>query len=194
MQMKLFGFLTILLTLPLAACQSSEDIASVTSAVPVAHTITADAAGPISPQTPYSSAALGKLFPEGRLETITVADESGVVAALTVFEGGLQVFQVLPASDGSTIRTVHGSGLAVAGPGGERLGDSFAQTGVSRSDCTVGTGAWAGMAICASRQAPNVRFVFDNGGWDGSGSELPPQNFLAKGKLQRIVWVPQHAS
>lgn len=162
------------------------------SVLPVAYAIDADSAGPIDATTGYSRSALKALFPEHRIDVISTADEHGVVNALTVFQDGLQTLMVLPTSNGREIRAVHGAGLAVAGPGGERLGMSFAELGIDRRDCRVGSGPWAGMAICQSRYAPNVSLVFDNGGWDQPG-ELAPLASLREGRLQRIVWTPPGA-
>lgn len=173
-----------------AGCDQQVVETAALTTVPVAYTVTAERAGPIDPGTQYSPAAIRRLFPDGDLETVRTADEAGVIHAITVFEDGLQLFQILPDDSGREIRAVHGSGLAIAGPRGERLGMAFANTGLSREACTVGTGAWAGMAVCRHPAAANVRLVFDNGGWEGPATELAPQRNLASGRLHRIVWEP----
>jgi hypothetical protein len=183
-------YFAVFALLPALAACNGEEPPAVTSVIPVSYTISAAAAGPITPDTPYSSAAFRKLFPNERIDVISTADEDGVVDALTVFSDGLQVMMVIPDKAGKAIKAVHGSGLAVAGPGGERLGMTFRQVGMSRNSCEVGTGPWLGMAVCAEASAPNVLLVFDNGGWNGSPNELAPASSLAEGKLQRIVWVP----
>ncbi len=180
--------------LAVASCIESGVDTEVLRAVPVAYTISPERAGPIDGTTAYSTAALRQLFPDSDLETVRTADESGVIHAITVFQDGLQVFQILPDASGREIRAVHGSGLAIAGPSGERLGATFRETGARRADCSVGRGAWSGMAVCAHPRASNVRLVFDNGGWDGPDSELAPQSHLASGRLHRIVWQPPRAS
>lgn len=177
----------------LAACNGEAPPAA-SSVIPVAYTITASAAGPIGPDTPYSTAAFRSLFPNERIDVISTADEDGVVDALTVFADGLQVMMVIPEPGGKTIKAVHGSGLAVAGPQGERLGMTFREAGMRRENCQVGSGAWAGMAVCTEPGAPNVHLIFDNGGWNGSPSELAPASALAEGKLQRIVWIPRRGA
>jgi hypothetical protein len=180
--------------LGIAGCdQQLVDTAAI-GALPVTYAVTAERAGPIDGGTQYSPAAIRQLFPDGDLETVRTADEDGVIHAITVFEDGLQVFQILPDDAGGVIRSVHGSGLAIAGPGGERVGTTFAESRINREACTVGSGAWAGMAVCPHPRAPNVRLVFDNGGWDGPNGELAPQRFLANGRLHRIVWEPPRAS
>lgn len=176
--------------LPLLAACGGEEAPAVASVIPVSHRISDQQAGPITGSTPYSAAALRQLFPDQRIDVIATADEDGVVNALTVFDDGLQVMMAIPAPGGRTIKAVHGSGLAVAGPNGERLGMSFRQIGVDRSACRVGTNAWAGMAVCQARGTRNVYLVFDNGGWNGPPNELAPAATLAQGQLQRIVWVP----
>lgn len=176
--------------LPLLTACGGDDAPAAASVIPVSHRITDQQAGPITPGTAYSAAALRQLFPNERVDVIATADEDGVVNALTVFDDGLQVMMAIPASGGRTIKAVHGSGLAVAGPNGERLGMTFRQIGVDRSACRVGTNAWAGMAVCQSRGTRNVFLVFDNGGWNGPPNELAPASTLAQGQLQRIVWVP----
>ncbi|MEJ8571350.1 DUF1131 family protein [Microbaculum marinum] len=158
--------------------------------IPISYTITAESAGPITPETGYSAATFRQLFPNERIDVISTADEDGVVSALTVFSDGLQVMMIIPERSGGGIKAVHGSGLAVAGPNGERLGMTFRQAGISRDSCSVGHGPWLGMAVCTARGAPNVRLVFDNGGWNGSPNELAPASSLAEGELQRIVWIP----
>lgn len=176
--------------LPLLTACGGDEAPAAASVIPVSHRITDQQAGPIVPGTSYSAAALRQLFPNERIDVIATADEDGVVNALTVFDDGLQVMMAIPAPGGRAIKAVHGSGLAVAGPNGERLGMTFRQIGVDRSACRVGTNAWAGMAVCRSRGASNVFLVFDNGGWNGPPNELAPAATLAQGQLQRIVWVP----
>ena len=80
----------------LVACGGDEQ-PSVTSVVPVSYTISSAAAGPITPDTPYSTATMRKLFPNERIDVISTADEDGIVNALTVFSDGLQVMMVIPA-------------------------------------------------------------------------------------------------
>jgi Protein of unknown function (DUF1131) len=183
-------YLAFLALLPVLAGCGGDEPPAASSVIPVSYSITANAAGPITADTPYSAATFHKLFPNERIDVVATADEDGVVNAMTVFSDGLQVMMVIPASGGKTIKAVHGSGLAVAGPNGERLGMTFKQSGMSRNDCQVGTGPWLGMAVCNARGAPNVALVFDNGGWNGSPNELAPAASLAEGKLQRIVWLP----
>jgi hypothetical protein len=173
-----------------AACDRETVSSAALSTIPVSYTVSTERAGPIVPGTPYSASAIRRLFPDADLETVRTADEAGVIEAFTVFEDGLQVFQILPDGSGSHIRAVHGSGLAIAGPDGERLGTRFAETRLSREACMTGSGPWAGMAVCRHSRAPNVRLVFDNGGWDGPATELPPRATLANGRLHRIVWEP----
>lgn len=180
----------ISLVLGLSACAGQAP--SVTAILPVAYAIDANAAGPITATTPYARSELKSLFPGQRIEVISTADESGIVNALTVFQDGLQTLMIIPTGNGRNIRAVHGAGLAVAGPGGERLGMSFGELGIDRADCRVGSGPWAGMAVCQSRYAPNVRLVFDGGGWD-EPSTLAPDANLRNGELQRIVWTPPGA-
>ena len=181
----------LFLGMALAACtpQSSSPVAG---AIPVAYAISADSAGPIGATTGYSRSGLQALFPGDRIEVIQTASEEGVVSALAIFEEGLQTLLVLPSAGGSGIKAVHGAGLAVAGPGGERLGMSYGELGIDRSDCRVGRGPWAGMAVCRSRIAPNVSLVFDPGDYNDPG-ELAPESSLRKGELQRIVWTPPGA-
>ncbi len=184
--------LVVLISVALALAGCVSEAPPATSVVPVAYAINAELAGPITATTPYSRSAIQKLFPGQRVEVIQTAEESGIVSALTVFQDGLQTLMILPDSSGSGIRAVHGAGLAVAGPGGERLGMTFGELGMSRSDCRVGGGPWAGMAICKSRDAPNVTLVFDNGGWKDP-TTLAPASSLKDGDLQRIVWTPPRA-
>ncbi|ESR22743.1 DUF1131 family protein [Lutibaculum baratangense] len=183
------------LGLALAGCASEggpPSVSSATSIMPVAYAIEADSAGPITATTSYSRQALQALFPGDRIDVIQTADETGVVSALTIFEEGLQTLMVIPTSNRREIKAVHGAGLAVAGPGGERLGMTFRELGMDRGTCRLGQGPWVGMAVCRSRQAPNVSLVFDPGEWS-EPNELAPAEVLAEGRLQRIVWSPPGA-
>lgn len=187
-------YLTIVPVLAILAGCNGDEQPTASSVIPVTYKISAGAAGPITADTPYSAATFHKLFPNERIDVISTADEDGVVNAMTIFDEGLQVMMVIPEKSGKTIKAVHGSGLAVAGPNGERLGMTFREVGMSRNSCEVGSGPWAGMAVCTEGNAPNVYLVFDNGGWNGSPGELAPASALADGKLQRIVWVPKRGA
>lgn len=181
------------IALLLAACDREAVSTAVLVDLPVGHTITAESAGPIDGTTDYSTTALGRFFPGAEMETTRTADETGVVEAIAIYEEGAQVFQVLPNESGTEIRAVHGTGVIVSGPGGERPGTVFADTALSRDDCVPGEGPWSGMAVCRHPDTANVRFVFGDDGWNGSGA-LPPNRMLARGQLHRIVWEPSGAS
>ncbi|WP_237154898.1 DUF1131 family protein [Oryzibacter oryziterrae] len=139
--------------------------------------------------TPYSAKAIQASMPGFEATPVTMATESSEsVSALALFQDGLQVMQVLPGSNGQ-IGAIHGVSERLAGPNGERIGMSFREARMSRSDCREGQGNWLGMAICKARNAPNVSFVFSVPGYISS-SGLPDDATLATATLQRMIWVP----
>lgn len=138
----------------------------------------------LDPGLPYSEASIEAALPGFDASAITMATETDTRSALALFREGLQVVQVLPAVDG-TIGSVHGVSTQIRGPGGERIGMTFAETRVDPATCRIGSGNWFGMPICTSRVAPNVSLVFATTGFTAS-----PTDAMASATLERIIWTP----
>lgn len=145
--------------------------------------------GGLNAQTGYGPKAIGAALPGYSIETIQTAGENGTQWTYAAFLDGLQMVQIFKGSGGK-IGIVHGVGDAMAGPNGERLGMTFAQSGLPRSSCRVGKNLWRGMAICKARNSQSVSLVFAISGYGGPFDRLPAANDLQSATLQRILWTP----
>src|SRR5690606_22349289 len=117
--------------------------------------------------TPYSEKAIQAALPGFTTEGLQSAVENGTEWVIGAFNSdGFQVLQVFKGS-GGRVREVHGVTHHLQGPNGERIGMTFAQAGLSASDCRVGENLWRGMAICKARRTPNVTLVFAISQYDG---------------------------
>ncbi|MFD1694918.1 DUF1131 family protein [Roseibium aestuarii] len=180
-----------------AACSPSADFqsASGSSAALVSNVtliqISNDAVGGITPDTPYNAKAIEAALPGMTTEGVQTAVESNTEWVTAAFNSdGFQVLQVFKGADGK-VREVHGVTHHLAGPNGERIGQSFYQIGMNRRDCRVGKDLWRGMAICNAKKAPNVKLVFAIPEYTGPWDQLPPDIALQDSQLQRILWQPQ---
>ncbi|MCV6548356.1 MAG: DUF1131 domain-containing protein [Cohaesibacter sp.] len=151
--------------------------------------ITDHGVGGLISQTGYGPKAIGKALPGYTIETIQTAGENGTQWTYAAFLDGLQMVQVFKGSGGK-IGVVHGVGDSISGPNGERLGMSFAQSGLSRSACRVGKNLWRGMAICQAKNTQSVSLVFAISGYAGPFDRLPKNSDLGTASLQRILWTP----
>lgn len=151
--------------------------------------ITAQGAGGLNGDTAYSNKAIEEALPGFATQPIQIAVEDHTLWTTGVFHDGFQVLQVLKGKGGK-IGDVHGVSYHLTGPNGERIGMTFAQSGMSTGDCRVGVDLWRGMAICTARGAPNVKLVFTIAGFEGPFDRLPPNDQLADANLQRIIWSP----
>ncbi|SNY92744.1 Protein of unknown function [Cohaesibacter sp. ES.047] len=143
----------------------------------------------LTPETRYGPKSIGEAMPGFEIETIQTAGETGTQWTYAAFLDGLQIAQIFKGENGK-IGVVHGVGDAVAGPNGERLGMTFAQSGLSRRSCRVGTKLWRGMAICDARNSEKIKLVFAIAEFDGPFDRLAPSSELDRATLQRILWVP----
>jgi len=75
----------------------------------------------------------------------------------------------------------------IRGPGGERVGMSFAESGGRRLDCKPGHDEWSGMAVC-SDAARRMRYVYAVEAYRGPDGVLPDAATLAEARLVRMVW------
>ena len=145
--------------------------------------------GALGASTAYSAKSIEAAMPGYEVSSVTMATESSEsVSALALFKDGLQVLQVLPAQ-GGRIAAVHGVSERIVGPNGERIGMSFREARMARSDCREGNGNWLGMAICHAHNAPSVSFVFSVPGYISTVG-LPDDATLATASLQRMIWTP----
>jgi hypothetical protein len=144
----------------------------------------------LDPSTAFSTKAIQAAMPGYQVSAVTMATESSEsVSALAVFKDGLQVLQIVPGAGGH-IAAIHGVSERITGPNGERIGMSFREARLSRSDCREGSGNWLGMAICRAKSTPTVSFVFSVPGYI-SVDGLPDDSILATATLQRMIWTPK---
>ncbi|PLW77015.1 DUF1131 family protein [Cohaesibacter celericrescens] len=140
-------------------------------------------------ETGYGPKAIAQAMPGFQIETIQTAGETGTEWTYAAFLDGLQMVQIFKGSGGK-IGVVHGVGDAVAGPNGERLGMTFAQSRLPKSACRVGQQLWRGMAICKAANTERITLVFSIASFTGPFDRLPPSSQLNQATLQRILWTP----
>ena len=189
MTLRIWSLLIILGSFALSACVPDSDLSGFEQPPQTFLSVSTDGVGGITSATSYSSSAITTALPGYTVEGITTAEETGTQRALGVFREGVQVLQVFKGS-GQSIRAIHGVTLHMVGPNNERIGMTFAQSGLSTSDCRVGRSLWRGMAICSSRGAENVKLVFAVSQYQGPYDRLPAPDQLREAELQRIVWTP----
>lgn len=171
---------------PRTASAPDADTSPYATAAPVL-ALSESAAGPITAETPYAPATLKALFPGITFETVQTMSEGRVVYFLTGFHDGFQTFQVEPDGGRNRVARVHVVGPAAAGPKGERIGQSYAETGGRTMSCVPGDEEWAGLAIC-SRSKSRVRYIYAPDLFDGTDDQLPPASVLTSARLVRMVW------
>lgn len=143
----------------------------------------------VSAATSFSKSAIEAALPGFQVSPVTMATErSESVGALAAFRDGLQIYQILPGKSGG-IGAIHAVSERLVGPNGERIGMSFRDAHLDRSDCREGTGNWLGMPICQARKAPGITLVFAIPGYI-SPSGLPDKATLDGAILQRMIWTP----
>lgn len=151
--------------------------------------VTDQGVGGLQAETGYGPKAIATALPGYNIETIQTAGENGTQWTYAAFLDGLQMVQIFKGSGGK-IGVVHGVGDAIAGPNGERLGMTFAQSALPRSACRVGKNLWRGMAICQAKNTRSVSLVFAISGYAGPFDRLPASSELDGATLQRILWSP----
>lgn len=178
------------LSVLVAGCAASIDETAVVVPSQTYLEITEAAAGPLTPSTGYSAAAIQAAMPGYSAVPITAGLESRTVAALGVFTDGIQVLQV-HRGPGGRIGAVHGVTPRLTGPNGERIGQTFGELRLRRGSCRVGRDLWRGMALCTARGADNVTLVLAISQYQGPYDRLAPDGELENAVLQRIVWEPR---
>ncbi|MXN65766.1 DUF1131 family protein [Stappia sp. GBMRC 2046] len=185
--------LVLMLAFATASCSSAFDDGPVLSSRNQGATlveISRESVGGIDGSTAYSARAIEAALPGFTTEGLQSATETNTEWVTGAFDAeGFQILQVYKGSNGK-IREVHGVSDRLKGPNGERIGMSFAQSGISRSNCRVGRDLWRGMAICPARGAENVSLLFAISQYDGPYDRLAPNSELKQAELQRIVWTP----
>ncbi len=184
---------TLALSLGLSACSPTLDSGPVfvsrTSDVTLVE-IARNGVGGINSSTPYSQKAIEAALPGFATEGLQSATEDNTEWVIGAFNSdGFQVLQVYKGDNGK-VREVHGVTHHLTGPNGERIGMTFAEAGMSRSNCRVGRNLWSGIAICPARGTPNVTLLFAISQYDGPFDELAPESELRNAALQRIIWTP----
>jgi hypothetical protein len=161
-------------------------------------------AGPIRDGTPFSLAAIKKLFPTADVrETVLPVAGDTTTRALFVQVDGKDWLEI---DDGSTsndddqddetqdrgitqVRVIAGP---VQGPHGERLGQPWKGAGFDLSECDAGGERDRDTVFCTRPGEGAVVYQFQAVGWDSE--ELPPPALIQKsGYLKAIIWAPSGA-
>lgn len=183
------GLLSVALSLGACGTAGSPGFISRAPPPPAMVIVTDAGIANLSKDTKYTDAGLRDAFPGYEIETIRIAHETGTAWVHAAFLNGLQVVQIVKGSN-RQIKAAYGVGDIVAGPNGERMGQSFSQLGLNRDNCRVGKSLWRGMAICDAKNATKVKLVLSIAGYQGPFDKLANQQDLAAATLQRIIWVP----
>lgn len=157
-------------------------------AEPAAFSLSESSAGPITAETAYSKAALSRMLPQFRFDTVQTVADGRVRYLLAGFdEDGFQAFQVEANGDRSRVDSVHVVGTAVHGPRGEEIGITHAQAGGRSLDCKPGRGPWFGMAVC-QRRGSKITYIFSPEEYSATPDRLPRGEDLARSRLVRMIW------
>ncbi len=177
-----------LMVTAVSGCAQVTDIggASYLTSEPVIQ-MTSSGIGPIGAGTPYSREGIGQALPGFELGNVTTMSEGEVRQFLAAFKGGMQQLQFEPGGPNGLIGRVHLVGQEAAGPNGERIGMTYAESGGRALDCTAGSGDWTGMAICKTSDQ-RLAYVYAPEGYTGPDGQLPPRDVLVKSRLVRIIW------
>ena len=147
--------------------------------------ITQAGLGSIGKGTPYGANSLKSALPGFSFDTVQTATGDEVTWLLTAFKDGQQQAQFEPDASRKFISRVHIVGQEAAGPKGERLGMSFAQTGGAKRSCKPGDAEWYGMALCRDGA---LTYVYAPPAYENADGGLPPRETLAQSRLVRIIW------
>lgn len=184
----------LLLALTLAACRGDTAApgAGATRADSLATTPTTDltlgeaGVGQISSETPFDTAAVRAALPSGFTTELRGAEiEAHVVPVVWALRDGQLVFEVYADASGARVGRVDAPSEAVVGPGGARVGQTFADVGGAGMDCEPGAEELSGRAVCRG-DADGVLYVFAS--QQTLGPDLPASDALAEALLERLVW------
>lgn len=177
-----------LLLIALAACADGASLGGGPAAgPPAAIRLTSSGLGPVGAGMPYAKEALAKALPGFTFDTVKAVSAGHLEWYLAAFRDGQQQAQFEPDATGRLVARIHLVGRAAAGPAGERIGMSFAETRGAERDCRPGHGEWAGMALCES-DGGTVTYIYAAAGEAPAGGGLPPPSALAGARLVRMIW------
>lgn len=182
------SLVAVFLALAVSGCAQVPEIggASYLRSEPVIQ-MTSSGIGPIGAGTPYSQETIGRALPGFELGSVTTMSEGEVRHLLAAFKGGMQQLQFEPGGPNGLIGRVHLVGQEAAGPNGERIGMTYAESGGRSLDCAAGTGDWSGMAICMTNDR-RLSYIYAPEAYSGPDGQLPPRDVLVKARLVRIIW------
>ena len=193
--MKLYLFLPAALLL--AACSTASNYSADRTGTTIANgdpgyissapviQITDKGLGPVGTGTPYGANSLQAALPGFSFDTVQTATGAEVTWLLTAFKDGQQQAQFEADASKKYVARVHVVGQEAAGPNGERLGMTFAQTGGKSRSCKPGHAEWIGMALCSDGA---LTYVYAPPAYDNADGGLPPRETLAQSRLVRIIW------
>lgn len=178
--------------LAVAGCAAPSSTTAPPGGAPVAFqealfTLSEDAAGPITPGMAYSQSSFKSAFPGLTFQTVRTMTEGDVKWFLAGFDDGFQVFQVEPDSGKRKVSKVHVVGPRAAGPNGERIGMTYAETNGRSMKCRPGKDEWTGMAMCSPSRS-RITYIYSPELYTGASGRLPPASELREARIVRIVW------
>ncbi|HQF31673.1 MAG TPA: DUF1131 family protein [Hyphomicrobiales bacterium] len=143
--------------------------------------------GPINGATPYSDKAIAGALDGFEVRPVQATVNGEVKWILAGFYDGFQTLRFVPDGGRRQVAEVQVVSDLIRGPGGERVGMSFAESGGRRLDCKPGHDEWSGMAVC-SDAARRMRYVYAVEAYRGPDGVLPDAATLAEARLVRMVW------
>jgi hypothetical protein len=183
--------LLVSLALAFSACAGRDEYAS-SGGVPLQPTTVAGLAlsetgvGLVDQSTSYSASAISSALRGARVEMVEATNDGRVVSQLAAFgPSGLQMVRFL--GSGGRVNAAQVVAEDVPGPGGVRVGMTYAQTRGNSMRCSEGTGSWTRMAVC-TRDGSAITYVYSVPLWQGG--EMPRGNDLNGAILNRMIWEP----
>ena len=143
--------------------------------------------GPINGTTPYSDKAIAGALDGFDVRPVQATVNGEVKWILAGFHDGFQTLRFVPDASRRQVAEVQVISDLIRGPGGERVGMTFAESGGRRLDCKPGHDEWSGMAVC-SDAARRMRYVYAVEAYRGPDGVLPDAATLAEARLVRMVW------
>jgi hypothetical protein len=177
---------TLLALLTGCAIGGQLQVAETTRSEPVLR-LTTSGLGPVGAGASYSTKSLGAALPGFQLDTVKTMNEGQMKWLIAAFKDGLQQVQFEPNGRGNLVERLHVVGREAAGPYGERIGMTFAETGGLRMSCSAGKAHWAGIAICQGADK-EVTYMYALQGEQASATSLPAASEMAAAPLVRMIW------
>ncbi|MFN3595830.1 MAG: DUF1131 family protein [Rubricoccaceae bacterium] len=148
-------------------------------------TVSDDGVGPLGARTRFDTAAVRAALPPGFSVDVRSAPLAGA-SPIAAFADGLLALDAYPDASGNRLARIDVLSEQARGPGGVRVGQSFAETGGAALSCAPGEGDLAGRAVCTPEGHARVRLVYAYGA--AEPGVLPPLEALGGAILERIVW------